>query len=161
MTPQDEIEALVARVAMGDRKAFRALYAQVSPQLFGICMGLLQDQTDAEEALEEVFRQIWQTSGAFRDGGYPTAVWLARLTRDVAVARGASPARAPVGQSEEARAVADCMALLPQEQAVMIRRVYLGGLDYAALAEEAGSGFDTVRRHLRRGLASLRGCLGG
>ena len=46
---------LIAQVALGDRKAFSALYQQTSRKLFGVCLRMLQDRADAEEALQEIY----------------------------------------------------------------------------------------------------------
>ncbi|MEK1873749.1 MAG: RNA polymerase subunit sigma, partial [Rhizobium altiplani] len=46
----DEIAHLISLVAIGDRKAFAVLYRETSPKLLSICLRILRDRTDAEEA---------------------------------------------------------------------------------------------------------------
>ena len=53
MTPQD-ITKLIVRTSMKDRAAFDLLYRQTSAKLFGVCLRVLNDRTDAEEALQEM-----------------------------------------------------------------------------------------------------------
>ncbi|TIU76528.1 MAG: RNA polymerase subunit sigma, partial [Mesorhizobium sp.] len=58
MAPQD-ISKLIVRTSMKDRAAFDLLYKQTSGKLFGVCLRVLRDRGDAEEALQEVFVKIW------------------------------------------------------------------------------------------------------
>ena len=61
----DEIAVLIGRVALGDRSAFATLYQATSPKLFAICIRILKDRTDAEEALQEIYIRIWQRAHSF------------------------------------------------------------------------------------------------
>ena len=59
---------LIGRVALGDRRAFAALYNQTSPKLLAICLRILGNRNEAEEVLQEVYIKIWQRTGAFTLG---------------------------------------------------------------------------------------------
>jgi RNA polymerase sigma-70 factor (ECF subfamily) len=48
-----ELQRLLSRVALGDRKAFRALYDATSPSLFGVAVRLLNRRDRAEEAIQD------------------------------------------------------------------------------------------------------------
>lgn len=49
MSPQAaDLAHLLARVALRDRAAFKALYEAASPKLFAICLRLLKDRREAE-----------------------------------------------------------------------------------------------------------------
>lgn len=183
MTPQEEIEALIARVAMADRKAFQELYARTSAKLYGIAVRVLRDEAQAEEVLQEVFLKLWDRAGAYRSNGYSPMTWLITITRNSAIDRlrrarreGASlapvdiaerlydTAPGPAAQAEqrsEARALQGCLDELPLDRAEMVRRVYLQGLTYREMAQESGAKLNTVRTWLRRSLMQLRECLGG
>ena len=52
MTPQD-ITKLIVRTSLKDRGAFDLLYRQTSAKLFGVCLRVLNDRAEAEEALQE------------------------------------------------------------------------------------------------------------
>lgn len=60
----NSLEALLQRVAIRDRAAFRDLYAATSSRLFAVCLGLLRDRPRAEEALQEAFTRIWSARRA-------------------------------------------------------------------------------------------------
>jgi len=56
----EDIAGLLGRVSLGDRDAFAELYRQTSPKLFGICLRILGNRGEAEEALQEIYVKIWQ-----------------------------------------------------------------------------------------------------
>jgi anti-sigma-K factor RskA len=64
MTPQD-ITKLIVRTSMKDRAAFDLLYRQTSAKLFGVCLRVLSDRAEAEEALQEVYVKIWTKADRF------------------------------------------------------------------------------------------------
>ena len=57
--PPDMIdESLFGSIARGDREAFRALYEQAAPAVFGYALSLLRSREDAEDAMQETFVKI-------------------------------------------------------------------------------------------------------
>ncbi len=180
MTPQEEIEALIARVAMGDRRAFRLLYNRTGPKLFGVALRVLKQDALAEEVLQEVFLRIWNRAGQYRANGYSPMTWLITVTRNAAIDRLrrarsggevapveeadllADPAPGPEAQTianEEARRLHMCLRELPPDRAAMVRGAYLDGLTYAEIAAASDTKLNTVRTWLRRSLMQLRECL--
>ncbi|ETW12644.1 RNA polymerase sigma factor [Roseivivax marinus] len=178
-TPHEEIEELLARIAMGDRKAFSALYDRTSAKLFGICLRVLGDRAEAEEALQEAYVRIWNRADAYRVNGFSPMTWLITLTRNIAVdrrrRRPARPAEAldladtmpdtgpgPEDITEErseAQRLHACLRELPDDRAALVRSAYLDGFTYAELSEATGIKLNTVRTWLRRSLIQLRECL--
>ncbi|MEC3861925.1 sigma-70 family RNA polymerase sigma factor [Mesobacterium sp. TK19101] len=178
MTPQQEIEALIAQVALGDRSAFRDLYQRTSAKLFGVCLRVLNDRAEAEEALQEVFLRVWDKAGMYQVNGLSPMTWLITIARNLSVDRRRAR-RDPAGGLDAAEVVADsapgpeaqavarsdvvalnaCLDGLPDGKGDMLRRVYLDGASYATLASETGARLNTIRTWLRRGLAALKECL--
>ncbi|WP_425441528.1 sigma factor [Roseovarius lutimaris] len=60
VSTRSEIEGLIARVGLGDRRAFSMLYDATSAKLFGVRLRILNNRAEAEDALQEVFVRIWQ-----------------------------------------------------------------------------------------------------
>lgn len=87
MTPQEEVENLIARVAMGDRAAFNHLYDRTSAKLFGVCLRVLNDRVEAEEVLQDVFVTVWNKADSYKVNGYSPMTWLITITRNRAVDR--------------------------------------------------------------------------
>src|ERR1700755_784701 len=81
----EDLNALMSRIALGDRMAYVRLYRLVSPKLFGILMRMLKNRQEAEDALQEVFIKIWQRADRFLpDEGKPQT-WLAAIARNHAI----------------------------------------------------------------------------
>ena len=180
MSSLDEIEALIARVAMGDRGAFRQLYDRTSAKLFGVALRVLRQEALAEEVLQEVFLKIWDRAGQYRANGYSPMTWLITVTRNAAIdrlrkARAAGEA-SPVSDAEfmadpgpgpeaatlmrdEARVLDLCLRELAPDRAAMVRAAYLDGMSYADIARVSETKLNTVRTWLRRSLMQLRECL--
>ena len=85
--PINDLSDLLARVALRDRDAFRTLYEKVSPRLFAICLKLLKDRREAEDALQEVFVRIWHNADRFTPDRGSAMAWLNAVTRNHAIDR--------------------------------------------------------------------------
>ena len=179
MTPQEEIEALLAQVALGDRSAFAELYRRTSAKLFGVVLRVLDNRHEAEEVLQDVYVRIWDKAGLYRVNGLSPMTWLITLSRNLAIDRRRARMRRATSGSDtmdqmadpspgpEAQAIARstqsqvdrCLDALPEDRSDMLRRVYLHGESYAELAGRLGANLNTVRTWLRRSLMELRECL--
>lgn len=173
-----EIEALIERVKLRDRQAFSALYAATSAKLFAVCLRVLNNRADAEEALQEVFVRIWQKADAYRAGGYSPMTWLITMARNIAIDR-LRARRAPAADIDEAhdiaaagptpegaallasdrRRIAACLEELEADRAGAVRGAYLLGETYQDLADRYQVPLNTMRTWLRRSLLQLRECL--
>ncbi|MCX7560534.1 sigma-70 family RNA polymerase sigma factor [Sulfitobacter sp. F26204] len=178
MTTRDEIEDLIARVSLGDRKAFSALYEATSAKLFGVCLRILNNRAEAEETLQEAFVRIWQKSGSYAANGYSPMTWLITLTRNLAIDKlrtrkgrtfdidemydlsddKPGPEAQAIATSERAQIDA-CMAELEQEKATAVKSAYLEGYSYQELATRYDVPLNTMRTWLRRSLIKLKECL--
>jgi RNA polymerase sigma-70 factor (ECF subfamily) len=177
MTPQD-ITKLIVRVSVKDRGAFDLLYRQTSAKLFGVCLRVLNDRGEAEEALQEVFVKIWTKADRFAISDLSPISWLVAIARNHAIdrLRSRKPAAADIDAAidvadptpgPEAMAMAGgendriyrCLDELDQERAAAVRGAYLKGESYAELAERYAVPLNTMRTWLRRSLLKLRECL--
>lgn len=174
-----DIAALINRVAMGDRAAFSLLYKETSPRVFAICLRILRDRTDAEEALQEIYIKIWQRAKSFAMGAGAPSTWLSAIARNHAI--DIIRARKPVADDlDQAYEIADDTIATPEQQTLMadegrridrclheldpshskaVRSAYVDGLSYAELADELQVPLNTVRTWLRRSLLKLRECM--
>ena len=177
-TESPDITDLIARIALRDRQAFRALYQRTSAKLFGVSLRILKDRSEAEEALQEVYVKIWQRADRYVAGGYSPISWLVAVARnhalDVLRARrpvsddidvalevpdvGPSPERAAVDKDERSR-IESCLGQLEGDKADAVRGAYLDGFSYDELASRHNVPLNTMRTWLRRSLIKLRECL--
>jgi RNA polymerase sigma-70 factor (ECF subfamily) len=177
MTTED-ISKLIMRTALRDRLAFDQLYDRVSAKLFGVCLRVLKDREDAEEALQEVFVKIWTRADRFAMSAHSPMSWLVAIARNQAIDRlraRSRPSDDPDAVSElsdpgpgpeeilmaEARkaAVERCLDELEDDRAAAIRGAYINGDSYSELAKRHDVPLNTMRTWLRRGLQKLRECL--
>ncbi|TPI43468.1 sigma-70 family RNA polymerase sigma factor [Mesorhizobium sp. B3-1-6] len=177
MAPQD-ISKLIVRTSMKDRAAFDLLYKQTSAKLFGVCLRVLRDRGDAEEALQEVFVKIWMKADRFAVSDLSPISWLVAVARNHAIDR-IRARRSPSANIDTAFDIADptpgpeamavaageaeriyhCLDELEQDRAAAVRGAYLSGESYAELAERFKVPLNTMRTWLRRSLLKLRECL--
>ena len=172
----DPIAPLLLRVAAQDRLAFRALYSQAAPKLFGVLMRMLNNRHEAEDALQEVFTRIWLRATQFDPARGVAEAWLVTIARHHALDRlrarplpgdegletaADSTPRAEtrlIAQGEAAR-IARCFDRLEPARAAAVRGAYLDGLSYEDLSKRHGIALNTMRSWLRRSLQTLRDCL--
>lgn len=178
MTTTDDVEKMIAQVGLGDRAAFSSLYDATSAKLFGVCLRILNDRAEAEDALQDAFVRIWQKAGSYAANGYSPMTWLITLTRNLAIDKlrtrkagsvdidevhdlsdsGPTPEAAAVASSERAQ-IDGCLDELEADRAGAVRGAYLEGHSYNELAAQYDVPLNTMRTWLRRSLAKLKDCL--
>lgn len=173
-----DVSKLIVRVSLRDRQAFDILYRQTSAKLFGVCLRVLNDRADAEEALQEVYVKIWNKADRFAVSELSPISWLVAVARNHAIDRIRSR-RGPATELDAAMEVADpapgpedmavaggegdrlhrCLGELDRDRAAAVRGAYLKGESYAELAARHGVPLNTMRTWLRRSLMKLKDCL--
>lgn len=173
-----DVSQLILRVGIGDRQAFRLLYDATSAKLFAVCLRVLRDRSEAEEALQEVYIKVWHNASRFAASGYSPITWLAAVARNHAIdrARARKPEAVPIEDAPETAAsgpdpeaavisvsegerIGKCLGELKAERAAAVQGAYVEGYSYHELAERHGIPVNTMRTWLRRSLLLLRDCL--
>ncbi len=83
-TPEAQAEAL-ARVALGDRSAFAALYAGTRSHLFGVILRIQADRAQAEDILQDVFITLWRTAASYQPERSQALTWMSTIARNRAI----------------------------------------------------------------------------
>jgi RNA polymerase sigma-70 factor (ECF subfamily) len=175
----DPVADLILRVAAADRDAFRTLYAQTGAKLMGVAVRMLQDRSEAEDAVQEAMTRVWLNARRFDADRARGMTWLIAITRNLCIDRlrtrvpetvdegvlqlvsDTRPgAEAVLVASGEARRIADCFGTLEPARAEAVRGAYLDGLSYEQLSARHAVPLNTMRSWLRRGLQRLKECLG-
>src|SRR4029077_8457361 len=78
---------LLRRIGDGDRTAFSLFYDQYSGLLFSIAVKILNDASEAEDVMQEVFLQIWDKAGRYNPLLGKPASWAVTLVRNKAIDR--------------------------------------------------------------------------
>lgn len=73
-------EALIARIAAGDRLAMQVLFARHHVRVYRFVLRLLRDQSAAEDVIGEVFLDVWRQANRF-EGRSAVSTWLIAIAR--------------------------------------------------------------------------------
>lgn len=177
---REALKAAMIRLAAGDREALEEIYRATRVKLLGICYRILGDTKEAEDALQDVYINLWQRADRYDPERASPISWLATFARNRAVDRlrtgkvrqgavdidEAAPIAdsAPLADSllidgERSARVHTCIETLDENQRDNIRAAFFGGRTYAELADERGVPLGTMKSWIRRGLAKLKTCL--
>ncbi|MDO9480959.1 MAG: sigma-70 family RNA polymerase sigma factor [Hydrogenophaga sp.] len=184
--PDDQLMALIDRIAQRDEAALKALYDLTSSKLYGLSMRVVGKAEWAEDALQETFLQIWRSAGDYRASLSPPMAWLGLIVRsrsldvlrrrkaerehltdeiDEAMAdtlAGDSPNPMDTRlASQQARALHQCLGQLENKQREVVSLAYLRDLSHGELATQLRLPLGTVKTWIRRGLDQLRSCMAG
>ena len=176
----NSLEILLAQVAMGNRAAFNTLYRSTASRLFGICLRVLTQRSEAEDALQDVYTAVWRKAAQFDATKASATAWLAMIARNKAIDRLRSmPAQQARSSLELAENVEDTAASLPQQvqtatdrarlehclerleprRRSLIRAAFFDGLTYEELSAKIEAPLGSIKSWIRRGLLQLRECL--
>jgi RNA polymerase sigma-70 factor (ECF subfamily) len=171
---------MIARIGRRDQSAFSALYDRLSDPLYSLAMKMLGDPVEAQDALQEVFLQIWSRAATYDPEQSSVFSWTVLLTRSRVIdrlrARGrrsrvvvASTEEAPaaaastvesaadtVEKNDEAARVRYVLNNLPSEQREAIELAFFEDLSHHEIAVRLEQPLGTVKARIRRGLFKLR-----
>ena len=83
---------LVKRAQAGDTEAFRQLVERHQRRAFAIAIGLVRDENDAREIVQEAFLRVYRSLDRFK-GGSSFFTWLYRIVTNLAIDLMRKPAR--------------------------------------------------------------------
>jgi RNA polymerase sigma-70 factor (ECF subfamily) len=175
---------MMARVVQGDQSAFRALYDRLINPLYSLACKMLGDVVEAQDAMQDVFVQIWRRAGSYDPEQSSVFTWAILLARSRIIGRlrargrrlrvvaastdeedgSIAAADASVAENaadissrnERAIRVRTIMTNLPFEQQEAIELAFFGDLTHHEVAERLGEPLGTVKARIRRGLLKLR-----
>jgi RNA polymerase sigma-70 factor, ECF subfamily len=182
--PDRELEVkLIARIAKGDDAAFVELYNRFAGSLYAMAQRMLEDNKEAEDALQEGFTYIWRKAAAYDPTRSSPFAWAVMITRNKAIDRlrarerieklrekfteeGAHSSQRDLGSANEsalrerATIVRSAVLQLPEEQREALELSFFGGLTHEEISERLGVPLGTIKARIRRGLLRLREGLG-
>ena len=177
----DSDDQLLARVAVGDPAATRAMVARKLPRLLSLAGRMLGDAAEAEDVAQEAFLRIWKQASRWRPGDARFDTWLHRvalnlcydrLRRRRELAFADPPDRADDGPgpdrgllaADTGRRVGAALQSLPDRQReaiVLCHYQELGNIEAAAVMGVSVEALESLlgrgRRALRAALADMKG----
>jgi RNA polymerase sigma-70 factor (ECF subfamily) len=176
--------ALIRRMAGGDRDALAELYDSLSRPLYSTAKYILNDASEAQDVVHDVFLSLWKNAGAFDSSRGAAFSWAVTLTRNRSIDRlrtranrarlleqsvpddlGYGSAADAIGADDRvdlgdrAAAVRSALAELPKEQQRALELAFFSGLTQREIAEKLSEPIGTIKARIRRGLLKLRDAL--
>ena len=173
---EPEVPSLVARASEGDVSAFETMYRKYSGRVFGLCLSLTRNRSEAEELAQDAWVRAWQRLRTFR-GNAKFGTWMHRLTVNLLLDRRRSDARRrarTVSLEDDARAGARAtptptpglrldleraVKALPEGARLVFVLHEVEGLKHREIAKQLDVAVGTVKAQLHRARKLLQEAL--
>ena len=179
---------LVDRIAARDSAALAEAYDHCGRTVHAVALRITREPNDAEEVTQDVFQSLWSHAATLQGRDANVLAWLVVAARrraiDLLRKRNRRPTAATnisEGESmmidrlcddadesgdrlvadEQAEAVKEALAELPEEQTRVVRLAFFDGFSHGEIAENLSLPLGTVKSRLRYALSKLRGRLEG
>jgi RNA polymerase sigma-70 factor (ECF subfamily) len=171
-------------MAGGDRDALAELYDSLSRPLYSTARHILNDASEAQDVVHDVFLALWKNAASFDSSRGAAFSWAVTLTRNRSIDRLRTRANRTrlLGNSipedlgygseadmlgadsridigDRAKAVRSALAELPNEQQRALELAFFSGLTQREIAEKLSEPIGTIKARIRRGLLKLRDAL--
>ena len=168
--------ALVDAVLAGDREVYRLLVERESHSVIGLCLKVLGDPDEAQDAAQDAFVQAFRSLAGYRGDG-TFGAWVGRIARRIAIARATTAGRhatsdielaADVVRDDGADPLEHVMDVersarlrtavdgLPADQRQVVALRFFQDMPLERIAVETNVPLGTVKSRLHRALARLR-----
>ena len=174
------IVAALGRIPSGDRAALQTVYRLTSAKLFGVCLRILGEHSEAEDVVQEVYVTVWRKAADFDASRASPLTWLIAIARNRSIDRlRASKHSRHTAPIEAADDVADsgtmadialenaqdyvklhgCLNGLEDKERSALRGTFFDGNTYEELAMRMNVPLGTMKSWIRRAMTKLKGCL--
>lgn len=173
---RDHADALlVARIQAGDEQAFEAMMARYQVPLFRYLRGLVGDEEQAHDLLQDTFLRAFRSIGSLSQPALLRS-WLYQIAHNQAYSAlrrrrliswlplsfgQHASAPAPDRSAIESARVAEALARVPAQQRAPLLLHLVAGFSYAEVADLLQVSEGTVRMRISRGRAAFRAAYGG
>ena len=173
----------IAAVGAGDEKALEEIYDRYAQRVFSLAVSVLKDEALAEDAVQEVFSNIWLKADSYRPAMAAPSTWIMSVAHHKVVDMYRSRKRATdhtvypemdalhripdatvsverqVERGFDASLVREALLTLPEEQS---RPLYLSawhGYSQSEISKMLGIPLGTVKTRMRLGMQKLKAAL--
>lgn len=180
----DEEQRLIQMSLQGDMEAFNGLVRLYEGRVYNLCYRILGDPDSAADAAQDAFISAYRNLPRFRGGSFRS--WLLRIATNTCYDMLRARKRRPTASLDAAMddeqsgfdppdpaespddvalrhelgaAIQQGLALLPDEQRIVLVLSDIQGLPYGEIAEIVGANLGTIKSRLSRGRARLRDIL--
>ncbi|MGQ0656523.1 MAG: RNA polymerase sigma factor [Chromatiales bacterium] len=161
----------------GDQQAFRLFYEATVRKVYGLALSVVRSPQAAEDVVIDVYLRVWRSAQTYdAQRGAPLA-WLLTICRNCALTAMRATDLTPASDSyrlpeerggdasealaafEESSIVRAALADLPGVERQVLSLAFFRGLSHGEIANIVRLPLGTVKTHIRRALARLRGRL--
>ena len=172
-------KAILKRIASGDRTAVEDCLAAYGGLVWSIARKMLRNNDDAEDAVQEIFIDIWKNAGRYDESQASETTFIAMIARrriidriryssrrisadslEEVIAEPWTRSDQSMQISVEAKEAAAAMKDLRPEQRQVLHLSIVQGLSHQEIADATGMPLGTVKTHARRGILQAREVLG-
>jgi len=172
-------QTILERIAAGDQTAVQECLKAYGGLVWSLALRMLRVREDAEDAVQEIFVDIWKNAGRFDSVLASEATFIAMIARrrlidrlrhsqrrinadslDDIVAEPSSRSDLSLQTNVEAREAAKALDQLRPEQRQVLQLSIVNGMSHQEIADATGMPLGTVKTHARRGLLQIREILG-
>lgn len=172
-------QAILHRIASGDHTAVQDCLSKYGGLVWSIARKMLRNSDDAEDAVQEIFVDVWKNAARFDEKQSSETTFIAMIARRRLIdrirflTRRISPeslddillepftrSDQDLQMSVEAKEAAQAMRTLRPEQQEVLRLSIIQGMSHQEISDATGMPIGTVKTHARRGLMQVRENLG-
>jgi RNA polymerase sigma-70 factor (ECF subfamily) len=166
---------ILRRIAAGDETAINDCINQYGNLIWALARKLTPKQEDAEDAVQEIFMEIWQNASRYDSAKSSESTFITIIARRRLIDRLRKVYRRPVVQSIEdtfetapnvfesqittkiqaKRVVGAMQSLRPEQREMMILNIY-DGMSHGEISDRLNIPLGTVKTHIRRGFKKVR-----
>ncbi len=162
---------IIIRAQSGDREAFAILFEQYKNLVYKTAYLMLGESTEAEDALQEIFVQVYKSLSGFDPGKAAFTTWLYRVTFNYCLnhRRKKRPFALPLeelspglksefpgAQLAEEELLQQAIGKLTDKQRAVVILRYFWDLPYAEIAQILDVPLGTVKSRIDLALKTLR-----
>ncbi len=173
----------IAAVGTGDERALEEIYDRYAQRVLSLAVSILKDEALAEDALQEVFTNIWLKAESYRPEMAAPSTWIMsvahhkvvdmyrsrRRTTDHTVRPdmdalhripdGRMSVERQVERGFDARLVREALSTLPEEQSQPLYLSAWHGYSQSEISKMLGIPLGTVKTRMRLGMQKLKAAL--
>ncbi len=168
-------QSILQRIASGDKSAVQDCLNNYGGLVWSLARRMLPDVNEAEDAVQEIFIEIWKNAERFDESQSSETTFVAMIARRRLIDRLRKTTRQPeidsfedmlvepsgdegkkMQTSVEAKQAAEAMRELRPEQQQILQLSIIQGYSHQEISDALKMPLGTVKTHARRGLIEVR-----
>ncbi|MBQ8803830.1 MAG: RNA polymerase sigma factor [Tyzzerella sp.] len=165
------LDALMSRLAVGDKDALAELYHETRAAVYGFSLSITKNPADSEDVLQETYLKIWANAERYTAKGTPMS-WILTIAKNLSLMKLREKKRHQdlepeewdmsfhipdtAGNTEDRHLLEAALNILTDEERHIILLHAVSGLKHREIAELLDMALATVLSKYHRALKKLR-----